>query len=161
VKKITNFKLQISNKKECGQSLVEIIVAVGLIFTAVVALLGLATLSMKGSGFGLRKAQATKLANEEMEFLRAYRDDHGWGTLCSTVEGDCEGSNCYATPGNITVGDVDDSNSPFIRYFRARNVNCSGDPNQPDVLRLDVYVEWSAHGEDKTVKISSELSNWH
>ena len=150
-----------SNTEE-GQSLVEIIVAVGLILTAVVALLSLATSSMKSSGFGVTKARATKLANEEMELVRAYRDSVVWSSFDDlTAAGgvaDCSAANhCYIDSGLLSVvfGGNNITTAPFTRYFIT-------DPDGADQskYRVTVHVTWTDQSGDHDVVMSSVLSDW-
>lgn len=61
-------------KKMNGFTLVEVIVAMGLIAMLVVALISLSTLSLARAQNARAQAAATQLAREEMELIRAYRD---------------------------------------------------------------------------------------
>ena len=168
--KFSIFNFQFSKferfRLESGQSLVEVVVAVGLILTAVVALLSLATASMKSSGFGVTKAQATKLANEEIELVRAYRDSQMyWSYFWADVVTDA--SNC-TTGGSrrccindsgalLTVTKTEETILPFTRYFNVEDISVGGANNR---LRVVVRVEWVDQSGDHEVKIDAILADW-
>jgi len=159
-------KIQMAKRRfESGQSLVEVIVAVGLILTAVVALLTLATSSMKSSGFGAAKARATKLANEEMELVRAYRDEFGWSVFSSATGV----PTCLdpAAPCHIEVNPItsvmtmrsgnDVAVLPFARSFVVVPPGVAVDQS---TYTIAVRVTWTDQSGDHTVEISSVLADW-
>lgn len=162
-------------KSQRGQSLVEIVVAVGLIFTAVVSLLALATSSMKSAGLGVTKVRATKLANKEMELIRAYRDSMDWTTFwyeitnyysCWEGEG---GNNCFVgftdpTSSDLSLtlyGVIDTSSPPFTQYFNVIDVSeMPGGVSEENKLRVIVHVEWSDQSGNHDGGINSILADW-
>lgn len=92
---------------ESGQSLIEIIVAVGLIVATVTALLALAVMSLKTSGYGLMKARAVKVGNAMLEKARANRETMDWSTFTGSsdsmsLEG-IDGSYSVSGDGLVTV----------------------------------------------------------
>lgn len=154
---IINRKWKMENSSN-GQSLVEVVVAVALIFTAVVALLGLATASLKGTGFSNNKTKAVKLANEEMELVRAYRDSKAWSLFKINLADNCSGTtdNDYCSIGDsgfLTLEEDAESRGIFTRYF-------TGEVVSDDKVKITIYVTWQSHGEDQEVTISSVLTNW-
>jgi len=149
--------------KESGQSLVEIIVAVGLVMVTVTALLALGVIGIKSSGFGVAKAKAVKLANEEMELVRAYRDATDWdrfnkiGNLgiagCSSDEG---ARCCISNADGLTLTTIgSESIPPFTRYFIA-SPNIEG----KNSYTVTVYVSWADQSGEHVVKDSSIFTNW-
>lgn len=82
-----------------GQSLVEVIVAVGAMSLLLVALLSLVSLSLRNSRLARDRAQAVALAQEGVELLRAYRD-YAWSELVSLSNG-----TNYNLPENWVVED--------------------------------------------------------
>jgi len=63
-----------------GQSLVEVIVAIGAMSLLLVALLSLVSVSIRNSRLAQNRAQAVALAQEGLELMRAYRD-YSWTEL--------------------------------------------------------------------------------
>jgi Tfp pilus assembly protein PilV len=65
------------NKNRSGQSLIEILIAISAITIVLISLVSAATRSLSGSVSARTQALATKLAEDQMEKLRAYRDRNG------------------------------------------------------------------------------------
>lgn len=57
-----------------GQSLVEVVVAVGAMTVLLIALLALVSLSLRNSRLAKDRARAVALSQEGVELMRAYRD---------------------------------------------------------------------------------------
>lgn len=69
-----------------GFTLVEVIVATTLVFVLMITLVGLTSLSLKSAQISRSQGEATKLAQAEMELLRAFRDKNGLVALkCSAT----------------------------------------------------------------------------
>ena len=143
--------------------MVEVVVSAALIFTAVVALLSLATTSLKGTGFSTNKSKATKLANEEMELIRSYRDSAYWSTFKNGIidpdSGNlCTGTDCYievSDGGNALSMTTDgpEAEGNFSRHFTAAEL-------ASDRLQITVHVRWDSRGETQEVTISSVFTDW-
>ncbi len=133
--------------------MVEIIVSVGLIFTAVAALLALVVISLRGSGFGTTKARATKLSHEQMERVRSYRDTYGWDVFYDDLTEACVASSCYIDDNLILQSTVYDGEEPFECSFQVEDI----DGNR---LRVAVEVTWGDRGEERRVPTNAILTNW-
>lgn len=72
-------------KNSQGQSLVEVLVAVGAMSLLLVALLALVSLSIRNSRLAKDRAQAVALAQEGVELMRAYRD-YSWTKFSSIAQ---------------------------------------------------------------------------
>lgn len=69
-----------------GQSLIELIIAIGAIGSILVAIVATATRSLAIQTFSRTQAQATKLAQEQIERVRAFRDQNGLSSLsCASL----------------------------------------------------------------------------
>lgn len=64
-----------------GQSLIEILIAISAITIVLVSLVSAATQSLSGSVSARTQALATKLAEDQMEKIRAYRDRNGLSNI--------------------------------------------------------------------------------
>ena len=144
-----------------GQSLFEVVVAIAMISLITVAIVGLATVSVRNSSFSEEKTSANFYAQEAVEWLRRYRDEQGWfdfsqkgGTWCfptvatnDTWEDNSEEGTC----NNSTPGDHI-NNTVFLREVTL-TVN-TGD--LADTIDVDVDVSWGTHN----AKISTSFSKW-
>lgn len=72
--------MNLSNKKS-GQSLVEVVVAVGVMALLLTAVLSLISLSVKNSRLAKDRTKAANLAQEGIELMRTYRDLSWTGLL--------------------------------------------------------------------------------
>jgi len=140
-------------RNEEGQSMVEVVVAVGLILVAVAALLSLGVVSLRGASFSVSKIKATRLANEELELVRAYRDTVGWATFVSDL-GDC-GSGCYINSDLMEViSGKETAAESFTRYFYFTTMG--GDNKR----RITAVVTWTDQSGEREVTLSSVLTDW-
>ena len=143
-------------KSSKGQSLVEVVVAIGAMSLLLVALLTTISLSIKNSRVAKDRTQAVSLANEGIELMRAYRDydfDTFWGEVSVTQ---------YDLPYNWVVEDgllASCSTTEFeIRDFFRRCVRLT----LVDVSSVDVEVEvsWQEGSRVNQVIQNTRLSLW-
>jgi len=73
-------------KKNKGQSLVEMVVAIGIVLVVIVALVVVTTISVRNASFSRNQVLATKYAQEAIEKVRAYRDQNTWSDFISNCE---------------------------------------------------------------------------
>ena len=143
-------------KSSKGQSLVEVVVAIGAMSLLLVALLTTISLSIKNSRLAKDRTQAVSLANEGIELMRAYRDydfDTFWGEVSVSQ---------YDLPYNWVVEDgllASCSTTEFeIRDFFRRCVRLT----LVDVSSVDVEVEvsWQEGSRVNQVIQNTRLSLW-
>ncbi len=96
---------QYQSKK--GQSLIEVVVAVGVVVLLVTGLIVGSTASMKGSEFSVAKSRALKYSQEGIELSRSLRDG-SWATFaarsglyCLAKDGIWPASSSSSCPINI------------------------------------------------------------
>lgn len=75
-----------------GQSLIELLIAIGAISTVLVAIAAVSTGALSGQTYARAETQATQLSSEQIERLRAYRDRNGYAALASLS---CSASDCF------------------------------------------------------------------
>lgn len=69
-----------------GSSLIELLIAVSVISVILVGISSVATRSVNMQTYSKEQAQATKLAEEQIERVRAFRDRNGFAVLtCASV----------------------------------------------------------------------------
>lgn len=125
-------------KKEKGQSLIEVLVALAVAIVVVLALVRVTTTSVRNAAFARNQALATKYAQETIEKIRAYRDETDWTTFIN---------NCESPPGLSNLP------PPF-----SRTITCSG--SEDDKRNILVEVSWvDAHGTHKS-ELKTRLTNW-
>ncbi len=118
-----------------GLTLVEVVIAMGLMFLALLALSGLATVSWKGAATGRHLTSATVLVQEKIEGLKLA----GYNpTLLSKVE----------------IDEPYESLPDFPLYRRVSTIN----PSNPIIglQTLTVTVSWA--GDSHAVSLSTILA---
>lgn len=151
---------------EQGQSLVELIVAVGLIVTAITALLSLSVISLRGTSFGVSKSRAIKWAGEEIELVRAYRDSLTWSAFASGATSgvsNCGGPactlGCHIGSAVSRVSGAEALGDGFSRCFVAEPFD--GNPfGSSDKIKITAKVTWADQKGEQEVTLISVFTNW-
>ena len=169
----------LSNRKsKKGGLLVEIVVVVGIIVGALVAILGLATAFLVTSQVVQQTSQATALAQEGLEIVRNYRDGISWNTDNAGIEYDGLG---MLTPG--TMYHLEKSTDAIPRWkmvagtetigiFTRKielgaiqrdansNIVVAGTPD-PDTKKVTVTVSWQERERSHEVELAAYFTNWN
>lgn len=119
-----------------GQTLVEVLLAVGVASIVLIALTRAVTIGLRNAQFAKNQALATEYAQETMERLRVYRDQSGWQEF--SQEGNCENPPGLSSPP-----------PPFTR-----TIDCS---LNSDKVEVKVTVSWDSH----KAELTSYLTKWH
>lgn len=146
---------------EKGQGLVETLLAVSVAIIVVTSLISLGVFALRNSRQASYTAQATQIAQRQLEYARAYRDVStttwatfdGLRTSCATA--------CYFT-GVIapTAGSDSTSVSPFtysVKFYCAPSQTCS---STTGVIRADAVVTWTIGGKTQTIYNTTDFTNW-
>lgn len=166
-----------SNQKlidQRGLGLVETLIAVSLAIIVVTALVSLAVFALRNSRQSSYTAQATQIAQNQLELLRAYRDNStvSWATFTNLTSGSCTTvlpttcgaptGQCYypitATTGNAPTTGAVGSSSPFTWSINISNVSNPATPIT--VVRAGVVVHWSVGGKSQCVYNYTDFTNW-
>lgn len=170
-------------KDEKGMGLVETIAALGIAIMVITALVSLAIFTLRTSQNSKFLLQGSKLANEGVERVRAYRESMVWGTFvnnlrecddgltdrCSVIWNGSSYVFSSTSPSNVEVISYDATSTleDVTRSFRA--FDPADDPTgtaantisgTEDLIRLEVVVSWAIGGQTKTARIYTDMSNW-
>jgi type II secretory pathway pseudopilin PulG len=159
---ILNVKYLKLNEK--GQSLFEVVVAVGISAMILIAVASLAAGSVRNSSFSRNNAQATKFAQEEIEWLRGQRDA-GWdGFIGNIASGGCFGS--FSWGGSCVINTTFTRSASFVCSFLNINlppptvVSCGvGGPNI-NIVDATVIVSWSDAQGSHQVQSTTRFTDW-
>lgn len=140
-------------KKVAGQSLFEVVVAVGIASVVLIAIVSLSTVSLKSSISNKNNTLATKYAQDGMEWIREQRDKD-WENVTDHVTGgsyDCLGvSGAQNRPDFVCPGTV------ATIFNRTYQISYYDD----DIYTVKVKVEWNEGGKLQVVETVNQLSNW-
>lgn len=141
-----------------GQSLIEMVVAVGMMSLLMVALLSVISLSIKNTRLAQARTQAVGLAQEGIELMRAYRD-FSWNDFYAKADGQS-----YTLVDNWTVeAGLTQSGCNEFSYFDAsqffsRCVTLSA--VEVGRVTVEVIIYWQEGSQLKNISQSTNLSLW-
>ncbi|MBI2098658.1 MAG: hypothetical protein HYT49_03375 [Candidatus Wildermuthbacteria bacterium] len=160
------------NKKgysQRGGSLVEIVVASGIIMGSLAAILGLAAFFLATSQVVQQTSQATALAQEALEIARNVRDGTDWATgLGALTLGDFYHPEQFGSPPEWTLASGPETIGEFTRQIVFEEVYRDGSDNisasgtlDPDTIKAIVQVAWEERGRNHQVELEAYFTNWN
>lgn len=160
MKILSNFFKQKNTLYRRGQSLVEAVVAVGLISVVLVSLMSAVTFSLGNIKVGKSRAEATKYAQEGLEWLRNVRDED-WKTFAAKAVG--------AGPTTYCINSLSWTleNCPPANYISGTNlvreVTLSGNGTSPadhTKVSATLTVKWVQGNKSSDVTLNSSFTDW-
>lgn len=140
-------------RAQAGQTLVEVMVALGVAVTIIVALVTATVSSMRNAQFAKLQAQATKLSQEALEKARAQRDQQGWATFKSGfVDVRCLPSSGTWSSSGCTETDK-------IEGVFLRNVNFA-DVSGEEKKSVTVTTSWTDANGTHQSTLATYLTKW-
>lgn len=140
-------------KSSRGQTLVEVIVAIGVVVLLVTGLIVSTSVSLKASQYGKMRSLGIQYAQEAVEATRNLRDS-GWNTF-AVYGGVTPISWCLNKAGEWTqmIGAC----SSNIDNFYTRVVTFTwNDPR----MKVDVFVTWVDGAKTYTSSLSTYFTQW-
>lgn len=156
-------------KKEEGLGLVEVIASLGLAVIVITALVSLSIFTLRSSNKGKLLLRGTKIANQEIELVRAMRDSLTWTDFINSVSGCNSSSPCHITineSGNtyqIVSGAGSEGSGPTLlqyQFVTSDPINGDAVDTGDNVVRVDVNVSWDVGGDTQNTHIYTDISNW-
>lgn len=160
---IDNLHLTINRKN--GQSIIELIIGLGIVIILAMSLVGTNLLTQKTSRSAQNEVQATKLAQQGTEEIRIMRDQNEYTSIPTNPTG------CYKiTKGNIqtpatwsltttdciTGGELIQSSSSETAFTRVVKSADSGVNRKI----ITVTVSWDESGNKRSVVNETFLTSW-
>ena len=135
-----------------GQSLVEVVVAVGVVILLVTGLIVGTTSSIRGSEFSTYKSRALKYAQEAIEITRGMRDT-SWASLAAKSGVWClDKAGVWSQPGGATC-------TTNIDGFFTRSVTFTWDAVN-NRMTADATVTWSDGSGTHTSELVTYFTEW-
>lgn len=146
-----------------GQSLVEMIMAVGLVAIVLVGLISAITFSLTNSQYARNKTLATKFAQEGIEWARNQRDSLNWNVFYAYAaigvgRTYCLNSLSFTSPGSCAANTVI-PNTIFTRQINLVANGIGAGANQ-DRVAVNIQIIWPQGNRTGTVVLNSFLSKW-
>ncbi len=164
------------NRGEGGFTLLEVVVALGILSVGMIALASLATSNIKSTESARRVTQAVNIATEKIEALKAVSpssvmltgDTGGIERTCSKTSDSPPTYECTPTNNQVVLND----SVPYDWKWVVTYVDLDGDGvytdtdgqgteviDNNDVRRVDVTVEWRDLFGDHSVTMTALRSN--
>ena len=164
-------------KYQKGFALVEVIAAIGVSALVITALISLSMSTLRTSLNSKLLLEGTKIANRQIELVRAYRDGYkdadtprSWQEFISDLH-DCEVFNggesfsCYMNENGLVehgVGEKGNGAEKISYQFIMTDTDGTQiEPMEnPSIVRISVSVTWMVGDQQKGSYIYTDLSNW-
>jgi len=158
---------QFGNKK--GISIIEILVVIAIIITALSSLLGLASFSLGVSTLIKQTNQGNLLSQEVMEAVRNFRDGTSWdvdgfGKLATSTDYYPQAT---SSPSKWQLVQGIENIDGFTRKVVFEDVMRDSNSNiveagtyDPNTKKVIVTVSWKERGREHKLEIFTYLTNW-
>ena len=170
---LTN-KINIKKTKKSGQTLIELMVAVGLIAMVVTALLVLVSAATKVGVSSLRRSQATKIATLALESVRFYRDKESYDNLpnpnneiCFIIDNEISPGSSPLTPTSCQISTADFQEVLLEGFSFYRQIKLLPEDSVLNSRDVIVEVRWFESGGTqegaanyRQVILSTSISKW-
>lgn len=139
-----------------GQSLVELVVVLGVLSLLSTGLIAGMTASLKSAQFSTQKSSAIKYAQEGIEYARTLRD-RGWSTFYSYKD-EPHGLWCLSKAGAWTSasGTINACNNNIDALFTRSVAFVWNDPQ----MSVTTVVSWVDGGGTHTTQLVTYFTNW-
>lgn len=146
-----------------GQSLYEMVAAIGVIGIALFALVSLATLSLRNANFSKSNQVAISLSQEAVEWLRSQRDDN-WQTFRANANTGvwCLQTLAFNNSGSCGISEtVSGSAIPFRREAQF-SINNNGTPAETDddIITATVITSWDSPQGASDARVTTDFTGW-
>ena len=144
-----------------GQSIVEVIVVVGLVTLVLVGLITAITFSLSNAQFAKNKTLASKYGQESIEWFRNQRDTLGW-TLFYTNATDAGRNYCLQTLSWTSSACTSGSEIAGTIFTRTAVLDGNGvsPGNNQDRVSIMVTVSWPQGSRTSQITLDTYLTKW-
>lgn len=138
-----------------GQTLLELVVAIGVVAIVITALVAAVTASLRYSQSTRLRSRGVKYAQEGLELSRKLRDTNTWSTFDSYANG--SGSWCLDENGAWVV-DTASGNCPVSvgNNFWRRVHFVRNDP----IMEVTVSVSWGERNTPSSIELKTHFTQW-
>ena len=131
------------NKTSSGQSLLEVMVALGMSVLVLTSLVAVVVISIRNARFAKNQSLATKYAQEGIEKMRIYRDQvDNWATF----KANCQNENVIgftSVPSSFTA-----------------SIDECVEAGNPERVRITIKVSWTESNKTHKSQLTTYLTEW-
>lgn len=153
----------IKKRNEKGIALIEVIAALGVTVIVITSLVALSISTLRASLRSKLLLEGTKIANRELELVRAYRDGSvSWSDFVTNVKSCSAGCSMKTDGSGITGGStVEGSGTEAItRSFTATTPGGAPLSDTDSITRISVSVTWNIGGTVSGAYLYTDLTSW-
>ena len=152
------------NKSQKGQSLFELIMAIGLVGIILLVLVQLATISVRNATSSQNEAEAARLGQEAVEWFRLQRDSIGWDQFVAkttAIPKICLMGTSWAQAKPLECSANDQLSQIFQRDVEFMGTDTNSDPEgKIDRIEVIIRVKWRDGQGTHTVINSTYFTDW-
>lgn len=157
-----NLKLK-TNNLERGQSLFEVVLALGVMTAITIGIVSLTVISIRNASFSKNKTLAGRFAQEATEWLRSERD-YNFNTFIGHVPGTSSVTYCLPSlPTNHiwpASGACSSSNYITGTILLRKVVLTKSTPSGKTIIEADVVVSWNDAQGYHEVRSATSFTDW-
>ncbi len=140
-----------------GQTLLELVIALGVVAVVITALVSAVTASLRYSQVTRYRSRAVKFAQEGVELTRKIRDEQSWSTFFAYTGGD--GRWCLDANG-VWTDDDGNGTCPIAsgdEFWRSVHFSWDG---TDETMIVTVRVSWGDRGVPSTIELTTYFTQW-
>ncbi len=140
-------------KYKRGQSLFEVVIAIGVISAVLIALIGLIVTTQRNTNVSKSNFESIKYAQELTEWLRGQRDT-SWITFYNNTAVTTQCFNALTWGNGGTCNESTETlDTQFYREANFTRVNANH-------IEVEIVVRWRDAQGDHSAKTTTVLTNW-
>jgi type II secretory pathway pseudopilin PulG len=146
-----------------GQSLFELVVAIGISALVIVVLVSLVSSALQNAAFAKNQTLSVRYAQEASEWLRGQRDTDTNAFVTNVSAYPYETARCFNSLNWTSVGPcgVNDKISDlFTRQISFNSTSVVIDGETKNIIEADITVSWTDSKGIHQVTNSTNLSDW-
>lgn len=163
---------RVFKRKEGGFSLMEVIIATGIVSTSFVVLMSLFAYNIRMEGINRKRIVAAYLVQEAMEIVKAQRDTNWFTSGASAWDNGIPNNNVIITGNPIVGWDLQSAGSNHRVYFDGQYYSQGGGGKDTgftrvitkrvvgDVMQIDVDVAFN-NGTTHVKATTYAYNNWN
>ncbi len=146
-----------------GQSLFELLIAIGISALIIVVLVSLVSSALQNAAFAKNQTLAGRYAQEATEWLRGQRDVSTNAFRANVASRPYEIPRCFNTLNWVSIGpcgEGDTIDGQFTRQISFKTVNAEVDGVTKDIIQTDVVVSWTDSKGLHQITNATDFSDW-
>lgn len=150
-----------------GQTLFELVIALAVVVLVITGIVHAVTTAIKNSTFARNKSEATRYAQETLEWVKTERDKKSWsdftGNALSLTSDSCMPTLAWPTSPSLCDTGSDSNkiqNTIFFREIKVLDANSTSCGSGDTSCNITVEVFWLDGSTTHTSTLQTRVTNW-